>query len=205
MSLSAMFTQARRAAFAALALAAAPAALTTSAEARDYEIVITISQLTALDAADVWLAGPDDFYARVTIDGEVFSTRIKRQQNVAQPNWKITKVVSNRKVDVRLEIYDKDIGKPDDKIDINRITPNATLTSSSIPAAAASKASPIRSAAATKSAARAMKTRRPRSSSTSTQSATDDGRQRRARGRAAVGRTPARDCHMLRCVRRMVN
>ncbi len=127
MSLSAMFTQARRALFAALALAAAPAALTTSAEARDYEIVITISQLTALDAADVWLAGPDDFYARVTIDGEVFSTRIKRQQNVAQPNWKISKVVSNRKVDVRLEIYDKDIGKPDDKIDINRITPKRDL------------------------------------------------------------------------------
>lgn len=127
MSFKSMFTEARRAVFTALVLLAAPAAVTTPAQARDYEIVITIAQLTALDAADVWLAGPDDFYARVTIDGEVFSTKIKRQQNLAQPNWKITKVVSNRKVDVRLEIYDKDIGKPDDKIDINRITPKRDL------------------------------------------------------------------------------
>ena len=98
-------------------MAAAPAAF-----ARDVELVITISQITALDPADVWLAGPDDFYARVTIDGQQFTTPIKRQQNQATPNWKVSKVVSSRKTKVRLEIFDKDIGKADDKIDINRVT-----------------------------------------------------------------------------------
>jgi len=96
-------------------------ALSGAAAAQEHEVTVTIAELTALDAADVWIAGPDDFYARVTIDGETFTTRIKRQQNVAQPDWKISKVVSKRDVDVRLEIYDKDIGKADDKIDINRV------------------------------------------------------------------------------------
>ena len=88
----------------------------------ESEIVLVITNVTALDAADTWLAGPDDFYARVTIDGEVFTTSIKRQRNHAEPNWKITKVVhGGRPHDVKLEIYDKDIGKADDKIDINRV------------------------------------------------------------------------------------
>lgn len=103
------------------------AALSSEAAARDDELTITISQLTALDAADTWLAGPDDFYARVTIGGEVFQTPIKRQRNVANPNWKISKVVRRGKTDVRVEIFDKDIGKADDKIDINRITPKRDL------------------------------------------------------------------------------
>lgn len=112
----------------ALALSASTALFAaTPAFARDYDVVVTIAQVTALDAADTWLAGPDDFYARVTIDGEVFQTKIKRQQNMAQPDWKISKVVNRRKVDVRLEIFDKDIGKADDKIDINRITPKRDL------------------------------------------------------------------------------
>ena len=96
--------------------AAAPAAF-----ARDDEVTITVTQVTALDAADVWIAGPDDFYARVTIDGQVFNTGIKRQQNKASPNWKISKVVRRGAHSVRMEIFDKDIGKPDDKIDINRV------------------------------------------------------------------------------------
>ncbi len=105
----------------AFALLAASAAISTAASAQEYEVTVTVAELTALDAADVWIAGPDDFYARVTIDGEAFTTHIKRQQNVAQPNWKIKKVVSRREIDVRLEIFDKDIGKADDKIDINRV------------------------------------------------------------------------------------
>lgn len=85
------------------------------------EITLIITKVTALDAADTWLAGPDDFYARVTIDGEVFTTGIKRQRNFAEPNWRITKRVGKGTHDVKLEIYDKDIGKADDKIDINRV------------------------------------------------------------------------------------
>jgi hypothetical protein len=93
---------------------------TTSAMARD-ELTLVITKVTALDAADSWIAGPDDFYARVTIDGQVFTTKIKRQRNHAEPNWKISKYVRGGPHDVKLEIFDKDIGKGDDKIDINRI------------------------------------------------------------------------------------
>lgn len=122
MSFVSKFKPARRVKiFAALALGIA-SSLPTAPAASARELVITISQITALDPADVWLAGPDDFYARVTIDGQQFTTPIKRQQNQAAPNWKVSKVVSGRKSKVRLEIFDKDIGKADDKIDINRVT-----------------------------------------------------------------------------------
>jgi hypothetical protein len=121
MFVSKIFQARGRAAAAALALALpACAASATGAEARD-ELILVITKVTALDAADTWLAGPDDFYARVTIDGEVFTTSIKRQRNHAEPNWKITKRVHGSTHDVKLEIYDKDIGKGDDKIDINRV------------------------------------------------------------------------------------
>jgi hypothetical protein len=110
-----------RAITAAVALAVPSCVVTaTSALARD-ELALVITKVTALDAADTWLAGPDDFYARVTIDGEVFTTKIKRQRNHAEPNWKVTKYVRGGPHDVKLEIFDKDIGKGDDKIDINRI------------------------------------------------------------------------------------
>ena len=109
-----------RAITAAVALAVPSCIVTaTSALARD-ELALVITKVTALDAADTWLAGPDDFYARVTIDGEVFTTKIKRQRNHAEPNWKVTKYVRGGPHDVKLEIFDKDIGKGDDKIDINR-------------------------------------------------------------------------------------
>jgi hypothetical protein len=91
-----------------------------SASARE-EMVIVITKITALDAADTWIAGPDDFYARVTIDGQVFTTKIKRQRNHAEPNWRISKFVRSGTHNVKLEIYDKDVGKGDDKIDINRV------------------------------------------------------------------------------------
>lgn len=111
----------RRAIMAALALAIPACIVTaTNASARD-ELTLVITKVTALDAADAWMAGPDDFYARVTIDGQVFTTKIKRQRNHAEPNWKITKDVRRGPHDVKLEIFDKDIGKGDDKIDINRI------------------------------------------------------------------------------------
>jgi hypothetical protein len=97
------------------------------AKADEHEVVVTIAELTALDAADTWLAGPDDFYARVTIDGEAFTTPIKRQQNMAAPNWKVSKMVDKRRVDVRIELFDKDIGKADDKIDINRVAAKRDL------------------------------------------------------------------------------
>jgi len=112
---------ASRGSIAAAALAVAASLASATAARADSEIVVVITKVTALDAADVWLAGPDDFYARVTIDGEVFTTKIKRQQNHAEPNWKITKVVRGRAHNVKLEIFDKDIGKGDDKIDINRV------------------------------------------------------------------------------------
>ena len=124
MSFLKVFDRARRRGLLALSVLAilASVATATSALARDDEITITISQIIALDPADVWLAGPDDFYARVTIAGQSFVTPIKRQQNKASPNWKISKVVPRGKTKVRLEIFDKDIGKADDKIDINRVT-----------------------------------------------------------------------------------
>jgi hypothetical protein len=122
MSFVKVFHAARtRAIFAALALIMPISAMSaTSASARD-ELSIYITTVTALDAADKWLAGPDDFYARVTIDGQVFTTKVKRQKNHASPNWRVTKFVRPGVHNIRLEIFDKDIGKADDKIDINRL------------------------------------------------------------------------------------
>ena len=115
MSFNQVFASAAsRGSIAAIALAAAASLVSATAARADSEIVLVVTKVTALDAADTWLAGPDDFYARVTIDGEVFTTPIKRQRNHAEPNWKITKVVRGRSHDVKLEIFDKDIGKGDD-------------------------------------------------------------------------------------------
>jgi hypothetical protein len=128
MLLSGSFRFVRARAFAiALALSLPVCAAPVNAARAASEIVVVITKVTALDAADVWLAGPDDFYARVTIDGEIFTTRIKRQQNRAEPNWKISKVVYGRMHTVRLEIFDKDLFKGDDKIDINRVNAKRDL------------------------------------------------------------------------------
>lgn len=102
-----------------VASAVAMVAAASSAFARDDEITVTILQVHALDKADAFLS--DDLYARVTIAGEVFKTPRVAQSNDIIPNWKISKVVPRGDHDVKVEIFDKDVFSPDDKIDINRL------------------------------------------------------------------------------------
>jgi hypothetical protein len=99
--------------------AAALLAPASSAFARDDEITVTIAQVRALDKADAFLS--DDLYGRVTIAGETFKTPRIAQSNDIIPNWKISKVVQRGVHDVKVEIFDKDVFSPDDKIDINRL------------------------------------------------------------------------------------
>jgi hypothetical protein len=108
----------------ACALAALPLAAlvishsSASAEAAEHEVTITINKVRAVDRADELSDG--DYYARVTIDGEVFKTDPIKQEGTIEPNWTFTKKVKPGNVDVKLELLDKDVSV-DDPIDINRI------------------------------------------------------------------------------------
>lgn len=104
----------------AMTLAAAGFGLVAPASAqRSDELVITITSVRAIDKTDIF--GKADFYAKVTIDGETTSTPVARQADSARPNWVVAKRVSRGKHDVRIQLLDKDPGKPDDVIDINRV------------------------------------------------------------------------------------
>ena len=104
--------KARGAAFASLAsVIAATAALPAQA----HEIIVTIHSVKALDRVDVTGA---DFYARVTIDGEIHVTKHIRQTNEIEPNWQFRHKVTPGRRDISIEIWDKDV-VADDMIDIN--------------------------------------------------------------------------------------
>lgn len=83
------------------------------------QITITIKTVTAVDKADIF--GRADFYAKVTIAGETTTTSVVRQRDMARPGWKITKKVPRGTHAVNIQMFDKDPGKPDDAIDINRV------------------------------------------------------------------------------------
>ncbi|MEQ1718525.1 MAG: hypothetical protein ABL907_21495 [Hyphomicrobium sp.] len=91
---------------------------------RDVEVQVTIHRLTALDKADAFSS--EDFYARVTIGGQVFKSERIRQTDQVIPNWKFSAVVPNGRTDVKIEVFDKDL-QVDDQIDINRIDPKRDL------------------------------------------------------------------------------
>lgn len=98
---------------------AVPAAL-----AADKEVTVNVTNIKAVDKADELSKG--DFYARVTIDGDIESTQPIKQDNETKPEWKISKKVSSTSVDVRLELLDKDVSQ-DDEIDINRLPNKRSL------------------------------------------------------------------------------
>jgi hypothetical protein len=91
---------------------------TAQAQQRD-EIVLTITSVRAIDRADIF--GRADFYAQVTIDGDTVNTPVVRQTDSARPNWAVSKVVRRGNHAIRIRLLDKDPGKPDDVIDINRV------------------------------------------------------------------------------------
>ncbi len=101
-------------AFAAMVIAGA----TQSAIAD--EVIITIESIQAIDRIDPG-GGQADFFARVTINGEVFRTPAIRKADVVRPNWVISKRVRPGTHTVKLEILDRDVLSKDDAIDINRI------------------------------------------------------------------------------------
>jgi hypothetical protein len=88
--------------------------------AKADEIIITIESIQALDRIDPG-GGQADFFARVTIAGEVFRTPVIRRADVVRPNWVISKRVRPGTHRVKLEILDKDALSKDDVIDINRL------------------------------------------------------------------------------------
>ncbi len=92
--------------------------------ARDVEVQVTVHSLTALDRADAFSS--EDFYARVTIGGQVFKSERLRQQDAVHPNWKFSAIVPNGRTDIKIEVFDKDL-QVDDQIDINRVTPKRDL------------------------------------------------------------------------------
>jgi hypothetical protein len=103
---------------AALAILLGGLAMTASAaQAAPQELTIAITGIKAIDKADEFSKG--DFYARVTIDGQVHATQPIKQQDVDKPDWKIIQKVEPGVHKVKLEILDKDISQ-DDPIDINR-------------------------------------------------------------------------------------
>ena len=111
--------------FRAAALSAGVATVLTAtpslAQSR-RDVTVTIDHVKALDLVDWGVAGQADFFARVTIDGETFVTKPARGQNDVRPNWVFTKRVrASTRVPVKVEIFDKDVFKPDERVDINRV------------------------------------------------------------------------------------
>ncbi|MEZ5852472.1 MAG: hypothetical protein R3D68_17710 [Hyphomicrobiaceae bacterium] len=117
-------TSLRRLAGGALVAAATTLASGGLQAATAAEIEVVIDRVKALDVID--LSGGADFYAQVTIAGEVFKTEPMKDQNEISPNWVIRKRVHHGTYDVKLEILDKDVSK-DDPIDINRVDPKRDL------------------------------------------------------------------------------
>jgi hypothetical protein len=107
-------------------------AMATDAEARrrrnsqprEVEVQVTLERLIALDRGDAFSS--EDFFARVTIDGQVFQSQRIRQTDAIIPNWRFAAIVPSGRVDVRIEVFDKDLAA-DDPIDINRVDPKRSL------------------------------------------------------------------------------
>jgi C2 domain len=97
------------------ALAASPNAL---AQASSRDVTVTITSVKAIDKLDVFSRA--DFYARVTINGQMQATQRVRQQNEIRPDWKITARVPSGRHNIKLEILDKDV-TVDEPIDINKV------------------------------------------------------------------------------------
>lgn len=107
------------AAIAIVGLSASGTVAPASAQ-QSKELVVTITGVRAIDKTDIF--GKADFYAKVTIDGETTSTPVARQSDASRPFWVVAKRVSRGRHDVKIQLLDKDPGKPDDVIDINRVT-----------------------------------------------------------------------------------
>jgi hypothetical protein len=88
------------------------------AQAQQKEITVIIKTVKAIDKLDVFSKA--DFYAKVTIAGETFSTPVVKQADQITPNWRVSKRVAAGRHDVKLEILDKDLTKSE-PIDINRL------------------------------------------------------------------------------------
>lgn len=89
-----------------------------------HEITITISKVKALDQIDIFSKG--DFFARGTIDADVQTTPVAKQQSEIAPNWKISHRVAPGKHTLKLELFDKDLTK-NDPIDVNPLNNNRVL------------------------------------------------------------------------------
>lgn len=113
---------ARRTVAATAMCLALPLVLTAGAApaAAEDTVTVVITRVKGLDRFDVG-GGKPDFFARVTIAGETFKTDPVKQQMDIKPDWKISKKVKSGKHDVKIEIFDKDVGSPSDKVDINRV------------------------------------------------------------------------------------
>ena len=96
----------------------------TVAAVASNEITITITKVKAVDQIDAF--SKSDFYARATIDQDVQTTPVARQQAEIMPNWKISHKVRPGRHNLKLEIFDKDISA-DDPIDVNPLDKNRVL------------------------------------------------------------------------------
>lgn len=81
-----------------------------------HEVTVTVHKVNARDKLDE--LSKADLFARVTINGKSQVTDRVKQDNEINPNWKISAGVPKGKVDIKLELIDKDIAQ-DDLIDIN--------------------------------------------------------------------------------------
>jgi hypothetical protein len=125
----ARFERSARIALTAVSFACGLLAVADVASAQSRrDVSVTIDHVKALDRVDWGVAGQADFYARVTIAGETFVTKPARGENDVRPNWVFTKSVrASARVPVKVEIFDKDVFKPDERVDINRVNAKRDL------------------------------------------------------------------------------
>ena len=83
------------------------------------EIIIHIDRVRALDRIDPTTS--PDFFAQLTVGGQVFKTqRIKNAVEI-RPSWVITATVPRGVTPVNFAILDNNVLKKDELIDVNRL------------------------------------------------------------------------------------
>ncbi|MFV0296711.1 MAG: hypothetical protein ACK5JT_11410 [Hyphomicrobiaceae bacterium] len=104
-----------------IAGAAIASAIPGATAAKADRIRVVIDRVTALDNIDP-AGGKADFFARVTIGGDVFTTKaVRRDSDLKPTDWVFTKRVRRGLQQVKIEIFDKDVLSKSDAIDINRV------------------------------------------------------------------------------------
>lgn len=86
------------------------------------QVRFTVNQLIAIDNPDSgWFGDNADYYSRISINGNAWTSGVISNDNNISPNWQFTQNVNSRYVNINVEVWDSDGGLAgsNDRIDID--------------------------------------------------------------------------------------